>query len=193
MTAIALRRLTRSDLPLLSGWLRLPHVARWWNEDAAPAAVEARYGPSIDGSDPTEVFLILHGGRPVGFLQRYAFGDEPDYRAELEPVVHVSATDHSLDYFVGEPDALRRGVASGAVMLAVADLWREQPEAEHVVVPVHADNLASRRVLERAGFRLVAEGELEPDNPSDDRRHVVFRIDRHATSSTSDRNGRIAL
>jgi aminoglycoside 6'-N-acetyltransferase len=32
--------------------------------------------------------------------------------------------------------------------------------------------------LEKAGFRLVGEAELEPDNPVDDRRHVVYRLDR---------------
>jgi len=45
------------------------------------------------------------------------------------------------------------------------------------VVAVHAGNRASSRLLERCGFRLVGEADLDPDNPEDDRRHVVHRLD----------------
>jgi hypothetical protein len=34
----------------------------------------------------------------------------------------------------------------------------------------------------RCGFRLVARGELEPDNPIHDPMHEVLRIDRPVTS-----------
>ena len=46
-----------------------------------------------------------------------------------------------------------------------------------VVVPVHAGNAASAGVLRAAGFSVVTEADLEPDNPADDRRHVVYRLD----------------
>ncbi|WP_275412535.1 hypothetical protein [Actinoplanes palleronii] len=41
-----------------------------------------------------------------------------------------------------------------------------------------APRTASAR--EKAGFALVAEGELEPDKPIDDRLHRVLRRDRPA-------------
>ncbi len=56
--------------------------------------------------------------------------------------------------------------------------WTDLPESSCVVVPVNAANRASWRMLEKAGFTLVAEGELEPDNPIDDRGHLVWRLDR---------------
>jgi aminoglycoside 6'-N-acetyltransferase len=43
---------------------------------------------------------------------------------------------------------------------------------------VSSANQASWRALLAAGFRLVARGELEPDNPIDDRRHEILRVDR---------------
>jgi aminoglycoside 6'-N-acetyltransferase len=45
-------------------------------------------------------------------------------------------------------------------------------------VSVVAANVASWRALEKAGFRRVAAGELEPDNPVDDPQHYMLRIDR---------------
>ena len=63
---IAFRPLERSDLPLLAEWLGRPHVARWWREPSDLAAVEATYGPLIDGSDPTEGFIAVGGRQRPG-------------------------------------------------------------------------------------------------------------------------------
>ncbi len=62
----------------------------------------------------------------------------------------------------------------------VAASWAEYPGAAAVVVPVSTGNRASWRALEHAGFRRIATGDLEPDNPLDPRDHYVYRIDRPA-------------
>ena len=191
MTEVRLAEFERPDLALLSHWLAQPHVARWWNDDPSPAAVDAQYGRSIDGLDRTDLFRIELDSSPVGFLQRYPLADEDDYSRELSALIELMPGDHSIDYLIGDPTALRRGVGSFAVALAVADLWASHPAATRVLVPVHADNAASRRLLERAGFGMVAAGELEPDNPIDSPQHLIFAVERHAHASTQDRNGRM--
>ena len=45
---------------------------------------------------------------------------------------------------------------------------------------VAAANVASWRVLEKAGLRRLAAGPMEPENPLDDPLHYVYRIDRPA-------------
>ena len=57
MVAVELRPLAREDFSLLSGWLREPAIDWWWHDDPAPEALEERYGPSIDGTDPTRVLI----------------------------------------------------------------------------------------------------------------------------------------
>jgi aminoglycoside 6'-N-acetyltransferase len=64
------------------------------------------------------------------------------------------------------------------IAAAVAAIWRDHPAAPSVVVPISVANAASLRALERAGFRRVAAGQLEPDNPIDAWDHFVYRIDR---------------
>lgn len=179
MAALTFRRLARADFPLLGRWLAEPHVARRWNHDASPAGVEADFGGTVDGSDPADVFIVLEGdGRPVGLLQRYRFADHPGYVRELAHLIDAPGEALSIDYFVGEPDALRRGVGAAMIRAAVAAIWRDHPLAPSVIVPVNAGNEASLRVLARAGFEPVAQGELEPDHPLDGRGHVVWRIAR---------------
>ena len=175
---VELRPLTRADLPLLCRWLAEPLVARWWDEDPSAEAVEARYGPSVDGTDPTRLYLGLADGEPFGLVQVYRFADEPGYTAELAAVCPVPPGALSTDYLVGEPGARGRGLGAAMIAAAVARGFAENPDAEDVLVPVAAGNVRSWRALERAGAVRYAEVELEPDNPVDPRDHVVYRFSR---------------
>jgi len=174
------RRLGRADFTRLRGWLARPHVARWWNHDTSASAVEADFGPAVDGTEPTELFVVLHGRRPVGLLQRYTFADNPGYAAELARLVALPEGALGIDYLLGEPDLVGHGLGTAMLRAAAAAVWRDRPSAPAVVVAVNAANRASWRALERAGFERVAEGALEPDNPVDSSAHFVFRIDRPA-------------
>lgn len=176
--AVALRPLLRDDFPLLAHWLAQPHVLRWWDHEFTPEAIEADFGACVDGLEPTDLFVGMWGDAPVGLIQRYAIESYPEYLDELAPVVAVPARAFSIDYFVGEPASLRRGLGAAMIRACVASIWRDHPTTPAVVVPVNAANPGSWRVLERAGFRRVAEADLTPDNPIDARLHWVYRIDR---------------
>jgi aminoglycoside 6'-N-acetyltransferase len=141
-------------------------VARWWNHETSPEALERDFGPSVDGRDPTRIFVVS-ADKAFGLIQRYALADEPRYAAELSRLCEVPPGAISVDYLIGEPDMRGRGLGSAMI----AQLTR----GEDVVVPVAAGNVASWRALERAGFSRVAEGDLEPDNPIDPPLHYVYR------------------
>ena len=173
---IDLRPLQREDFALLRSWLAEPLVQRWWAED--PAEVETRYGPAVDGVDPTALYVGLEAGRPVGLVQVYRFADEPAYTAELGAVYPVPDGALSIDYLLGTADVRGRGLGAALIRAAVERGLADHPAAHDVLVPVHADNRASWRALERARFVRVAEGELDPDNPADTRHHVVYRYRR---------------
>lgn len=56
------------------------------------------------------------------------------------------------------PSRQRRGYATEAVLVMAALAWRH-PAVTAVMASTEPGNVASRRVLEKAGFRLMAEGE----------------------------------
>jgi aminoglycoside 6'-N-acetyltransferase len=173
---VELRPLRREDFPLLSRWLAEPLVARWWHDDSSLDAVEAHYGPSVDGVDPTALYVAEHDGQAFGFVQIYRFDDEPDSLAELSTVCPVPPGALSVDYLIGEPDARGRGLGAAMIAAAVARGFADHPDAGELLVPVVAANEASWRALERAGGTRYAVGELEPDNPVDSRDHVVHHF-----------------
>lgn len=169
---------TREDYPLLAHWLRQPAVARWWCDSPEPEALEAEYGGVIDGRESAEVFIAHRDGRPLGLVQRFALSAYPEYEAEIARWTEVPVAAWSIDYFIGEPDALRRGLGTTLIARLTGGIWADAPQAPAILVPVHADNRASWRVLERNGYRLAADARMEPDNPADSDAHRIYRIDR---------------
>lgn len=177
---IGFRRLTTDDFPLLRGWLERPYVARWWHHETEPAAIERDFGPAARGEEPAEDLLALLGDRPFGLVQRCRLADYPDYRDEIAAITDVPSEALTIDYLIGEPDLVGRGLGTKMLTAVIRRSWRDHPAAEAIIVPVAAANTASWRVLTAAGLRRVAEGELEPDNPADSRDHYLYRVDRSA-------------
>jgi aminoglycoside 6'-N-acetyltransferase len=176
--AVTFRRVTRDDFGLLAGWLSSPPVARWWNHDPGPEAVERDFGPSVDGSEPNEDWLALLAGVPVGLVQRSRVDDYPENLRDFSSLVQVPAGAVTLDYLLGDPAAYGRGLGSAMIAAMVERTWADRPDASCILVSVVAANTASWRALEKAGFTRVAAGDLEPDNPVDDPLHYVLRVDR---------------
>ena len=66
MCVIGFRRVTRLDFPLLASWLCQPRIARWWNHDFSPEAIERDFGKwswSWPASGDTVMLSVLVLGR----------------------------------------------------------------------------------------------------------------------------------
>lgn len=182
-TDLTFRLLARSDLPLLGRWIAAPHVQPWWREPADAASVEAAYGPAIDGPDPTELFVVQVDGWPIGFIQRCLLRDNSDYREALSPA-GIDPDAATIDYLIGDPALVGQGLGSQLIVTFVADTWVRHPDVDSIVVAVQADNVASWRALEKAGFRRVWSGVVDSGHPSDDGDSHVYQL-RRASPSTA--------
>jgi len=177
MTSVALRPMRWDDLPLLDAWLRQPHVMKWWRAEPADlAAVEAEYGACITGNDPTELFVITEGSRPIGMIQCYLYADEPEWLAVFDGIVEVTDA-AGIDYLIGEPDAVGRGLGTATIAAMVPMVFGSR-RVGSIVVNVDQANPASWRVLEKAGFTRVWEGEIDSPDPSDHGPQFVYLLTR---------------
>jgi aminoglycoside 6'-N-acetyltransferase len=173
MGFVELRPMRRDDLPMLAQWLGEPHVREWWRgEPTDVRSVEAKYGACIDGDDPTELFVIAESGQPIGMIQRYLIDDEPEWASVFDGIVDVSAA-AGIDYLIGVPDAVGRGLGTAAISAFAEMVFAWRP-VRSIVVSVQQANPASWRVLELAGFTRVWAGELDSPDPSDQGPEYVY-------------------
>jgi aminoglycoside 6'-N-acetyltransferase len=161
MSEPVFRRLQSVDLPLVAHWQSRPHVARWWREPADIASVTSRYSPTIDGRDPTEVFIVQFEGEAIGLIQRYLLADNPDWAAAIG--IQDGA---GIDYFIGEQSMVGKGLGTRTIAQFADDTVR-YPAVPLLVAAPQQHNVASWRALEKAGFQRLTAKLLESDDPSD--------------------------
>ena len=159
---IEFRPLEFADCPLLTRWLMEPHVRRFYQrEPITLAEVEAEYGPTIRGEEPSLSHIAASAGAPFGYIQCYANMAYPDY-AETIGVDHGI----SVDLYVGEPACVGRGF--GRAMLAgyLAQVaFAAYPDEDLAYIAHEPDNLAALACSRAVGFkplrRIVEDGVVD--------------------------------
>lgn len=159
---IAFERLKTSDLPLMHRWLNAPHVSWWYGEGSTYREIEEEYAPCIEGREPTEPYLILYDGLPIGYIQTYRIPAYPEYARLVQ--VEDSA---GVDLFIGEAEYLRRGLGPHVLRLFLAEVVFANDDVEVCVIGPESKNVAAIRAYEKAGFRyfktIQVPGEPEPE------------------------------
>jgi RimJ/RimL family protein N-acetyltransferase len=170
---IAFHPLTHDDLAMLERWLHAPHVRQWWGEPRDAAQIADDYGPCLDGTDPTRLYLILAGGRPVGMMQCYRHDDNPEW----DRTVGIPRA-AGIDYLIGEPGVIGRGIGSRAIAHFSALVFATYSDLDAIVAAPQAANRASCRALEKAGYALAELRTLESDDPMDAGPSAIYLLRR---------------
>jgi RimJ/RimL family protein N-acetyltransferase len=168
--AMTFRPMTREDYPLLLEWHRRPHVLRWWTTRGTIEEIEEHYGPTIDGAEPTDHYVALLDGEPLGMVQTYLVADYPEHAATIGEGEGAAG----LDLFIGEESMTGRGLGTELIQSFTEEIVFARPETTTVTADPDVRNTASIRAFEKAGFRSVREFV----DPSDGQVHVLVRRDR---------------
>jgi aminoglycoside 6'-N-acetyltransferase len=144
--------MTEADLPVVEAWLRRPHVAHWWAPDTPEESI-AKYRERVrPGARPaTHMLMVIVDNAPVGWCQWYLWAD---YAADAE-AIGARDGEIGIDYAIGDLARIGRGVGTTLIATLVTEVRSRHPGAGIPTTP-EAANTASRRVLEKNGFDLVA-------------------------------------
>ena len=162
--------MTAGDLVLFHEWLRRPHVKRWWRDRDTYEDVVEHYLTAIEGREPSDHYLIVLDGRPVGVIQTYLVSDYPEWEA----IVHVGDGVAGVDLAIGEEDLIGRGVGPQVLSHFAREIVFARPGTNACVATVEEPNRRSWRAFEKAGFRYVA------DVQEDGLPHRLMRLDRES-------------
>jgi aminoglycoside 6'-N-acetyltransferase len=158
--------LRKEDLPLLRNWLEREHVRRWWRDSLDESIAD--YERALDGLDPSDHYLIVIDGRPVGMIETYLVSDHPDWEA----IVQVGEEVAGVDFLIGEEELTGRGLGPRVLEAFTTDIVFPTPAVRACVAAVDEENRRSWRAFEKAGFRYVRDVE------EDGRPHRLMRLDR---------------
>ena len=164
------------DLRLLHEWIQRPHALRWYGDHGAYEDVVGHYLPAIEGSDPTDHYIVVLDGAPVGMVQTYIVADYPDYAALVGVTEHATA---GVDIIIGEEELTGRGLGTEILARFVDAIVFGRPTTTRCVADPDAVNVASVRAFEKAGFHAVKEFV----DLTDGRMHVLLRRDRYGAQS----------
>jgi hypothetical protein len=133
---------------MIHSWLHTPHVARWWYEDTGPyEKVAKQYSAYIDGEEPVEPYLILHEGRPVGYIQWYRVSEDEEYK-ELVDIEDAAG----IDLFIGEEGLLYMGLGPLVIKRFIEEIVFADESIETCIIDPEPDNRAAIRAYEKVGF-----------------------------------------
>jgi len=163
--------MTVVDLAIVEAWLTLPHVARWWTPDTTAAEVIGKYRSRIggEGDTATVMLTVVKDGDLIGWCQWYRWAEYPAEATAMEAL----DGEVGIDYAIGDPARVGRGVGTELIAALVTHVRRQQPGAGLLADP-DAANIASRRVLEKNGFRLVAVRPVATE--ANDRPMAIYRL-----------------
>jgi aminoglycoside 6'-N-acetyltransferase len=158
--------LRKDDLSLLREWLGREHVREWWRDRIEDSMAE--YEQAMAGLDPSDHYLILVDGRPVGMIETYLVSDHPEWEA----IVQVGEGVAGVDLLIGEQELTGRGLGPRVLEAFVRDVIFANPATDACIAAVDEDNRRSWRAFEKAGFEYVRDVEEEG------RPHRLMRLDR---------------
>jgi aminoglycoside 6'-N-acetyltransferase len=158
---LTLRDMHEGDLPLVESWLREPHVARWYVAGSTAEREIDDLRQSVTGAHPVHALVVLEDDAPIGWCQWYHCEVDPEWASEMG----AAPDDVGIDYAIGEPASVGRGLGTALVAALVRRVRAEEPGAAFTSDP-DAENVASRRVLEKNGFQLVGVRSLASE-PTD--------------------------
>ena len=148
---LGFRRMTVDDLPLVEGWLHEPHVGPWWKPSEVDDVTRA-----VRGEEPVDPWLLVLDGADIGYFQVYDVGYDAEY-GEACASVGVEAGTAGMDYLLGDPALIGRGVGTEAIGVFVEDVVFGLGPYPAVTAGPDPKNAASIRVLEKNGFEFVGD------------------------------------
>jgi aminoglycoside 6'-N-acetyltransferase len=149
-------------------------VRRWYDDvptETYPDDTLSDYRAAMRGDDPTDLYVIRLGSRPIGMLQSYRIDDHPQYAAQ----VALGRPAIGIDLFIGEPELIGHGHGPALIRAFLRDVAFPRYEVDLCVIGPTVSNVAAIRAYEKAGFRFL-KTYLEPE--SREQQHYLMELAR---------------
>lgn len=146
---LTLRPFTPEDMHIFKEWLNKAYIKDFFGEPEDWISEVMEHLASLDW---IYYFIVEYDGNPIGFTQYYETDKAPEGDWSQEPAGTVG-----IDYLIGEESYLAKGFGN-TIVAAVVKTIKNQNKYSHIIADPNAYNLASIKVLEKNGFKLISNG-----------------------------------
>ncbi len=157
---ISFRPLQRADFNQLQLWLSSPHVKAWWHDDLDAQEIEKKYGPRVDGSEATHVFIILFKGKDIGLIQYYLWDDYPSHATQLK----ADKNSAGIDLAIGDAQMVGQGLGSKIITEFLQQIVFLKTDAKSVITDPEEKNVQSLKAFAKAGFKPLRSVQLQDES-----------------------------
>lgn len=173
---IGFRRMEMDDLRLMHRWLQTRHVLEWWWGGVAPTdeAVAEKYGPRVRSEEPTDPYLILYAGQPIGYIQTYHIRDHPKYAVQVD----LDEDAAGVDLFIGEAEYLHKGLGSHILRRFLRDVVFAAGDVASCIIGPSEANAIAIRAYGKTGFHYLKTIPA-PNEPTPEYLMRITRADLH--------------
>ncbi|MEW2580242.1 GNAT family N-acetyltransferase [Streptomyces syringium] len=136
-----------TDLDLVHGWMRSPHIEAFWHQ----AWPRERWAAEIAGhlaADAVLPALISLDGRPLAYIEVYRVS-----RDRLAGHYPYRPHDLGLHIAIGEASRTGQGLGRSLLRALAEGLLAADPECDRVVAEPDMTNVPSVKAFTAAGFR----------------------------------------
>jgi aminoglycoside 6'-N-acetyltransferase len=159
-------------LPNLLRWLGDPDVRPWYDEgELTPENLSARFAPDAT----THCYTIAIDNQPVGYIQTYRIGDEPEYQRQVDVDPDAVAT----DLFIGESAYRNGGWGTEVLRVFLERIVFGKMGASLAMIAPDPANARAVRCYEKAGFHPVKTVHVvDEDHPGNTGDELVMLLNR---------------
>ena len=141
MKTIALRKVTDTDISLLTTWLNQDYILKWYHD---PNDWLQEINERNSHYSWVHHFIVMEGETAIGFCQYYDCFDANDLEDWYD--VDQRGDTFSIDYLIGNEAYLGKGYGKAIVKL-LTDLIHQKEHAKRIIVQPDKENLPSNHVL----------------------------------------------
>lgn len=169
---ISFRKAGPDDGPTLLAWLDEPHVREFWDLSAAGRATMLNY---LGGAKDIFDYWVgaIGGARFCLVMTTDARDGEPRH---LTPHIAPNGETWTVDFMIGDPDHVGRGLAAPALAAFAGFAKTVEPRLASLLIDPMASNTRAIHVYEKAGYEKVAEF-TPPHGPFAGENHILMSLD----------------
>lgn len=157
------RTLTPKDINVIYGWLAEPHVMEFWDngrdhKDDILNFAGGRKTPSTYFGGMFTYWIGFKDNMPFAFIMTHEENEDTEPPAYMQPYLSKTGKTIGLDFCIGNPDYLGKGLA-GPTLEAFTTFFSTEiePKADTYLIDPYIDNPRAIHVYEKAGFEIQTE------------------------------------